>query len=553
MINFFHKHATLIILFTIFLIGMFLRFYQLERIPSGFHIDEAINGVNGYFILHTGRDSNNNLLPFQTEVFGDYNPTGYAYLTILPIKLFGLNEYSTRFPGAMLGSLSILAFFLLSFSIFRNKSIAALSAFLVAISPWHIVFSRSSEQTLIAVFFVILGFALVILSYQNNRLRLLIPGVTLLMLSFFMYFTPRVFIPLLLGFIIFLYKIWKKNVEYRNFFLGSFLLLAIAVLLLIFGATGGTNRFNQVSIFGAIGTKLIMEEQIREDGVAGTNVKITQVFHNKVVNYSLTFISNYLDYFSGNFLFIKGGLPVWLKVEGVGPVYLLELPFFLIGLVLLIINKKMIYRIPVFWLIIAPLASAITTDDIPNMRRSLLMFPMIELISAFGFFNILQNMKKPLKIFIITIFILMFTFNFLYFLHQYYIHSGLHRNWYRNEGFDEMVKTVKDSYDKVDKVIVTKSNGGIYPLILFYMKYDPKLYLSEGLLKDKDYTGFGKFFFVPQACPFSEKDDRFPRARKIIYINKGECKYNVANQKNIYRKDGTQVFNIVYENFENLY
>ena len=161
MISLVKKQVTIVILLLIFFAGIILRFYQLSQIPNGFHIDEAIGGVNGYFLLQTGKDSNNIKFPLQTEVFGDYNPTGYSYLTMLPIALFGLNEFSTRFPGAFLGSLTILACFLLALSIFKNRKIGLLAAFLVAISPWHIVFSRSSEQTLVSIFFIVLGFCLV--------------------------------------------------------------------------------------------------------------------------------------------------------------------------------------------------------------------------------------------------------------------------------------------------------------------------------------------------------------------------------------------------------
>lgn len=548
--NFLKKNLVFVLLLIIFLIGIFLRFYQLSEVPNGLHIDEAINGVNGNFLLHTGRDSNNDKWPLQTEVFGDYNPTGYAYLTVIPIKYFGLTEFATRFPGALLGSLTILALYLLALSIFKSQKIGLLSAFLVAVSPWHIILSRSSEQTLVSLFFVILGFALVFLSFEDKKLKFLIPGIVILGISFLMYFTSRVFIPLLFfAVLIFLFNVWykQKNIRYKNFLFYSFIFLGTLAFFLVFVVKGGGSRFNQVSIFRSLGTKLIMEEQIREDGVVGTPVKITQFFHNKPSNYSLTYISNYLDYFSGNFLFIKGGLPIWLRVEGMGLIYLTHLPFLLIGLIALVVSKNRAHKIPLLWLAIAPIAAAITVDDIPNVRRSLLMFPIIETISAFGFFYILQNRKKILKTLIISSIAILLFFNFLYFLHQYFIHSSVHQNWYRNEGFGEMVKTVKKSYADIDKVIVAKDGGGIYPLILFYMTYDPNLYLSEGFPKDKEYTGFGKFFFVPQACPSQQKDNRFPTGTKIIYIDKGECSVNASHQKIIYRKDGTKVFNIVYE------
>lgn len=544
------RYIVFIALTLIFLLGFFIRFYELSKIPNGFHIDEAINGVNGYFILNTGKDTNNNKFPLQTEVFGDYNPTGYSYLSILPINFLGLNEFSTRAAGAFLGSLTVLASFLLAFSFFRNKRVSLLSAFLVAISPWHIVFSRSSEETLVSLFFIVLGFALIFLSFENKNLKFLIPGVILLAISYFMYFTPRVFIPLLLlSILIYLSSLWykQKNKKYRNFLLVFFVFLGILSFLLIFIAKGGGDRFKQVSIFGAPGIKLLMDEQIREDGVVKTPVKITQAFHNKVINYSLSYISNYVDYFSGKFLFMEGGFPMWFKVEGMGMIYIIELPFLLMGLIFLLISKNKMHKIPLLWLFIAPLVAAVTIDDIPNIRRSLIMFPVIEIISAFGFLYILQDRKKIKNALIVGFTTTALIFNFLYFFHQYFVHAGIHKNWYRNEGFGEMIKAVKSSYDDVDKIIVTKGAGGIYPLILFYMNYSPSSYLMEGFPKDKEYTGFGKFFFVPQACPSQQKDNRFPIAKKTIYIDMGICGVSARNQKVIYRKDGSKIFNIVYE------
>ena len=549
MIKFFRKRANYIVLLLIFLVAVFLRFYQLDQVPNGLHIDEAISGVNGNFLLHTGRDSNNGKWPLQTEVFGDYNPTGYAYLTIIPIKYWGLNEFSTRFPGALLGSLTVFASYFLAFSIFKSQKVGLLSAFLVAVSPWHIVFSRSSEQTLVALFFVVLGFALVFLNLGNKKPIFLILGVLSLGISLFMYFTPRVFVPLMFFTVLVLFfGPWyrEKNTKHRNFLLCSLLFLVIIVAFLIFGIKGSDNRFNQVSIFGSLGTKLIMEEQIREDGISGTSVKETRFFHNKLVNYSSSFISNYIEYYSSSFLFTTGGLPIWFRVEGMGLLYLVELPFIFMGFAILAVSKNKINKVPLLWLLIAPVTAAITIDDIPNIRRSFLMFPMLEILSAFGFINILKNRKKLLKKFIILFVAILFIYSFLYFFHLYFVHSPVHKNWYRNEGFGEMVSTVKKSYNDVDNVIVTKSAGGIYPLVLFYMNYDPKTYLKEGSSKDREYTGFGKFFFVPQACPSKEKDSRFPIGQNV-YIDKGDCGQSSLRNKVILRKDGSRVFNVVYD------
>ena len=220
----------------------------------------------------------------------------------------------------------------------------------------------------------------------------------------------------------------------------------IIAIFLIFFVSGGRERFNQVSIFSFPETKLVMEEQIREDGVAGIITAVTRFFHNKPINYSLAYISNYIDYFSGDFLFIKGGLPPWLKVSRIGLVYLIELPFFIIGIITLAVNKNRIYKYSLLWLLVAPLVAAVTMDDIPNIRRSLLMFPIVEIITAYGFLYFFQKVKYS-RIFSVIIGLLL-VFNFVYFMHQYFVHEEVHRTWYRNNGASQLIGEIKKVYEK---------------------------------------------------------------------------------------------------------
>jgi hypothetical protein len=179
------------------------------------------------------------------------------------------------------------------------------------------------------------------------------------------------------------------------------------------------------------------------------------------------------------------------------------------------------------------------------------MVPVMELLAAYGVVAAVRNAPKKLRVIGIGIFVVLFTLNSLYFFHQYFIHSSIHRNWNRNEGFGEMVAAVKKDYASYDKIIITKSEGGIYPLILFYTGYDPQRYLQEGFPKDKAYSGFGKFFFVDASCPSIERDSRFPKANKTIYVDNGTCPdykgLEDTKHKYITRKDGTKVFRIVYE------
>ncbi len=540
------KIKTYILLGSIFLLALILRVYMLSQFPVGFHIDEASLGYNGYSLLLSGKDENNNEFPLYIDMFGDNRPSGYHYLTIIPVKLFGLSEFSTRLPAAVFGAISIFAMYSLSSVIFRSKKISLLSSLFIAIAPWHVVLSRASGEAVVALFFILAGFAFILHSLQKKSEKFLIIGTISIISSFFFYHTPRVFVPMLyVSMLFFLRSQWgkKKNVKYVVYLILSCVITLFTTAALVFLVSGGTGRFAQVNIFGHPETKLVMNEQIQEDGIEKKPLIETRIVHNKIINYSLTFASNYLEYFSGSFLFTKGGLPIWYLVPGMGLVYIVLLPFIILGIVYSIASDQHLYKVPLVWMIVAPITAAITVDDIPNINRAIVLFPMLELFAAFGISIFITRYYKSKTFLLVIVIALCIFFNFFYFIHQYFTHTSQHRTWYRNNGFKEMLTIVKKEYDQYDKILVTKSAGGIYPLILFYMKYDPIIYQSEGSPKGPDYGGFGKFYFVPQACPTIDKDNRFPADKKILYINKGDCSDDpVVRFTDIYREDGTRAF-----------
>ncbi len=534
-------------------LAFFVRIYNLDSVPKGFHIDEAIIADNANSILKTGKDTNGNFLPLQTEQFGDYNPTGYSYLDILPIKLFGMTIFAARIVAVVMGVLAVFSVMVLAYAFFESRKISILASLLFALSPWDIMFSRTAEETGVSIFFMVLGFGLLLLGVKREKIKYILFSTLLLFISYFMYFTPRLFVPLMFLAFLLPIKFWisKRKKLFTKVFVLCFIFLGLTAVLLVFGARGGENRFNQVSIFGFPQTKLIMAEQIREDGVQHTPVTLTRTFHNKPLDYSFAFIQNYFQYFTGDFLFVQGGLPIWFRVPGMGLIYLVELPFILFGIYCLFKEKPKWAFLILGWVLLAPVISSLTVDDIPNVRRALIMAPAIELIAAFGFLRFTQNIPKKYKKITVIVILAIFSFNSLYFFHQLFVHQPVHKNWYRNDGFGEMLTQVKKDYPSYDEIVVTKSEGGIYPLVLFYTNYDPALYLSQGHPKDKTDTGFGKFFFVDNACPFLDRDPKVPNIKKTIYVENGNCrddkKLDSVKYTNIYNTSGVKVFRIVYD------
>jgi 4-amino-4-deoxy-L-arabinose transferase-like glycosyltransferase len=552
-----NKKIFLALLIVIFAIGVFLRFYKISFYPAGFQMDEASKGYTAYSLLKTGKDDNNNFLPLNIDMFGDNSPAGYHYFAVLPVAIFGLSEYAVRFPGALFGSLSVLAFYFLVSVIFKDKKTALLSAFLLAISPWHINMSRASSESLVALFFIILGFSFIIFSLKTQAIKHVVSGAFFLAISFLFYQSPRLFIPLFfLTLLIFLFWVWKVkiNARYKKGLVFSFIFLLLFVFVLFFIIPGGTGRFTQVNIFNSLQTKLVVDEQIRSEGVLGTNVFISRLFHNKLIGYTQTYFYNYLEYFSWNFLFVKG-LPPMYQIPGMGVLYFVELPFVLLGLFALLINKNQIFKIPLLWLVVAPTAAAIAVDT-NNLQRSLVMYPMLEIIAAFGIIYFFTNVIKCRRKFWLVITVLLFLFNFSYFFHQYFVLSKVFEPWYRNNGFPQMISLIKKDYNGYGRIITTKSQGG-YPLFQFYLKFDPVKYQKKGSPKDKSYKGFGKFIFSPANCPFSSKDPLLPKKGKVIFVEDGSCVETPLLHKvpftYVLRADGTRAFRVVYVNDDSLF
>ncbi len=548
------KKIDILLLGLIFIVAIVLRFYNLTNIPVGFHEDEASIGYNSYSILQTGRDSSGHLHPLYISQFDDSVPSGYFYIDAPIIKLLGLTVFATRFPAALFGALTVLAVYFLCYTIVKDKKVSLFSAFLVAVSPWSIVFSRTSAETLLALFFYILGFACIFFGIQAKKNLFMVLGTINLILSFFIYHSPRVFVPLFfLLFIILLLtaKIKKSTLKQHLPLIISFLTVSLVSIILVFFVTGGTSRFKQVSIFNFPSTKLVLEEQIREDGTLGTNVLMTRAFHNKIVNYSQTFISNYMQFFTGDFLFIKGGLPQLLQVPNMGLLYFFELPFILIGLVGFAIKKDRVSKIPILWLLAAPVVAALTVDDSPNVRRVIALLPMLEIIAAYGVllcFAKIKNIKWRVALSICLC--MVFLYSFAYFLEQYFAIAKVHRPWYRNNGVGQMVTEVKKSYAQSDKIVITKSTGGIYLLVLFYMHYDPSIYQKEGSLADQSFKGFGKFVFAPYDCPSTNWPTITEEGKRLVFVDRGDCPLTrdvkIKKYTYILRGDGSKAFRIVY-------
>ncbi|MEK7060893.1 MAG: glycosyltransferase family 39 protein, partial [Patescibacteria group bacterium] len=165
-----------LILISILLVAAFFRFYLLANVPPSASLDEVSIGWNAYSILQTGRDEFKSFLPILLRAYDDYRPALYVYFVLPFVKIFGLDVVSVRLPSVILSILSVLGTYLLVKEFFRKKIspvfnpevIALCSAFLLAISPWHIYISRLGHEVNLGLSFLIFA----VLFFLKRRIYL---------------------------------------------------------------------------------------------------------------------------------------------------------------------------------------------------------------------------------------------------------------------------------------------------------------------------------------------------------------------------------------------
>jgi len=531
-------------LIIILILGIFFRFYNLGSFPISLHRDEAFLGYNAYSLLKTGKDISGSLLPIHTESFL-YSPLGYSYLSIPFIYMLGLSEFSVRFTSALFGSLTVLLTYFLVKRIFKKHEepligtlsttnmIALLSAFFLAINPWHINLSRTATENIIVTFFIVASLLFYLMSISYGW-KYLIVSFILFSTTLFIYQAPRAFLPVFIPLVILVFNSKKELIKNKIVFISLCLIFIIAPLVFVLLSPQLSLRIRTLSIFHDKLTQLVINEQISNDGSGGLPYIVTRVFHNKVIGYGNLFLENYFKHFSFDFLFLDKGYPDRYRVPGMGLLYIFELPLIVLGAIYLFNKYRKIGIFIAFWILVSPIGSALTFDDVPNLQRTVFAIPAYSILSGFGLVIFLKLTRSiNLRIFrlsILAVFFIIF-FSISYYLVQYYFQARVYRSWYRQDGYKELVKEVNNLLPNYKKAIITNRESAPTIFFLFYSKYNPNLFqkvANLSKLRDFDRISFDKYNFTEEECPLrniKQNNVIISTAKKdILYVNSGLCK-----------------------------
>lgn len=468
----------LLVFFAILFLASFLRLYRLDSVPPGVNQDEASIGYTAYSILHTGKDEYGRLFPLSFQSFGDWKLPIYIYIVVPFVKFLGLNELAVRLPSALFGIASVgLTFFLVDL-LFKNKKLAFLAMFLIAVASWHLHLSRVESESNAAVLLVILAVICFLKSLKGKQ-WLLILSAFFFALTYFTYAGNHVFTTLLVLGLLFIYRSEIKIT--RVTIIAAFIFLGLSGFVFsqtLFGAD--KTKISGISIFGDPSVVYAKIELPRLEHNSPNSIFVRLV-HNRVVFALERFGQNYVNAFSGQFLFVSGGTNKAHNISDFGNMYLIEAPFLFLGVVYLIAFKKGKEKyLVLWWFFIAPVAASLTKDA-PHTNRMFAIFPILPLVVAFGLWWFIDLINKKMRTLTILIIAVLFALNFSLYLDRYYVHFPKNEaeNW--GLGYKELVTLLSKPQFASKNIVMARPEYSPYIYLLFYSKYDPSLYQKQAV------------------------------------------------------------------------
>lgn len=478
------------LLILIVILGIFLRFYQLDRFPVHLNHDEISQFYDAISIAQTGKDIYGNFLPTIFESVHDFKSPFYTYVTSFFYLLFSGGEVTIRLPGALFGSLIIPAVFIFVLKLLKNVNVALVSAFLTAIAPFEIFFSRKSFENVAGILFMLLGFSfLLIFIEKKTHIRWFYFSSFSFAMGMYTYFSHAILIPLLiLSFLI----IFRREFKYSKKIVAHFILLILLLIpLVLIILTNPGSRYRSQTVF------------ILQDPILGKQIELAEASsfmpdlykYKTILEYSFARYLNQFDpmYLFGNGLDLTNQGPL-----GMGLLYLFQLPLILIGIYFLM---KMEYssngkKFIMAWIIIGMIPSGLTFEE-HSPHRSIMVFTMLNIISGAGlyyFINIFKKKVYVLRLLAFSILTSAILINFIYFVHLYTINYPFEKSESIHYPFEQMARYAWSQYQNYDQIVFDPLFGDVAPVIgtaahyylAYYGNYPPLKFQREYRIGDKE-------------------------------------------------------------------
>jgi len=489
-------------LIVILVVAAFLRLYKIESVPVSLFGDELDVGYHALSILKTGRDYQGNLMPLHFHSLAEWRTPLYLYSAVPTVALFGISSLGVRLPAAIFGVMGVWMMWLLVKKISGDGKVAILSSLVLAISPWHLQYSRAAFEVTMLLLFFLGGLYLFYKGLEDGRwLWLSALGLSL---TPWIYSTAKLFMPFFILLLIVVYR--KKLFELSKKYLAG----AIVVMVFLWGvlgytivAGGAAQRFSYVGIFSdptiehEVGVARLNDARVRGELGEGLSPKLVdRLLHNKYVIWGDSIIGNYMTSYSFDFLFADGDPNLRHTIEGMGMFYAIEFVALGVGIVVFLAKQRdtKVKWLIVGWLVLAPLPAALTRDGGNHATRLILLLPPLVILIAYG----VSKINKYIGL----LYALGLLIGFIFYQHNYWFHNPWYSERWWHAGYEQAIDAVKKHENEYDKVVISTVNEPPWIFFAGWYEYPPDRWQKEFPIgNDIQLEGFGrvshidKFYF----------------------------------------------------------
>ncbi len=557
----------------ILIIAVVFRFFLLGKIPYSLYWDEMAMVVDIKSVLETGKDMfGRPWFQIVYPSYGDFKLPVYIWLATLSSKIFGLSEFAFRLPSALAGIGTVVIAGLIARDlgvtssekpkgakklIFSQTQLFQLATmFVVTVSPWAILFSRTGFEGHVGQFLVALSLWLSITAFQSKEKKwLLLLAAVIGGAATYAYFSVRFVWPVVfIALQVLLHgpRIWTKFSRKNLIQFGVFQLI---VPLLIFGVVllpmfrsplyKDTNRFRLSTI-----SVLNMSDYATTSNVyremAG-NSTIDRLLFNQKVLMVRELLKNYSDHLSLNFMFISGD-PNLRHGTGMHGLFLLPfLPLFIIGGVFFFQRHKRVLALLVIWWLAALLPASVP-ENTPHALRSLNALVPLSLLIGYGLFQVLRfihmQQRRLVSLIFGVVLAIALLFSIAEFAYTYFVIYPKHSADDWQNGYKQLAQQIYEERKDNDEVWVVPFDDRFYLWLMAYGPYEAKEFQTwkstdykydqfdnisvKGIKGEKLQELQGRILYVGPPQQIQEEMTRFKEEytdKKEIYGDDGKVKF----------------------------
>lgn len=376
--NFIKEKRYLIILLLIIIIAGFFRLYKLDSIPPGLYPDVAVNGNNALDSLKTG--------DFKLFYPDNNGREGLImWLIAFSFWIFGPSVWAIKIVSAVFGTLTVLGVYLLTKELFKKENIALLASFFLAISFWHVNFSRIGFRAILVPFALTFAFYFLFKGFtpsNNKKIYNLIVSGLFFAFGFYTYISYR-FVVFILAIALFSWwKIYKKENNQKQFWIFVFWFLVFGFIFSL-----------------PIGIYFLGHMQDFFGRAAGVSIFSQQNPLFSFIKSLVVHLGMFNFYGDANWRHNFSGQPELLWPIGI---------FFIIGFAISIkkaikaIREKdnlqfAIYNLQLCWFFFMLLPSVLSYEGIPHALRTIGVIPPVMIFSSMGAVFVFEKLSKIYK------------------------------------------------------------------------------------------------------------------------------------------------------------